>query len=407
MTSKAYVFIDGLEDKPVICGVVTLNTKRGMGEFRYGKSYLDRDDAFALDPINLPLSEEIYKTQQHHGQFGVLNDAGPDSWGKKVILSLHNTKPKNALEYLLVGSGMGVGALTFSLSRTASKPKYNKNNLGDIPMLLKAKDAILNDEAIPKEAKKAFEYGSSMGGARPKTTMTDKGKTYLVKFNRPDDLFNQVKIEHASMCMLKELGCRVAPTQVLPTINGDVLLVERFDLASNLANSADPIKASPNHHFISANALINMSRVNDKALTQQYSYGFLAEFLLRHSADPEDAIELFRRMAFNVFIGNTDDHTRNHACLYSFADRNWRLSPAYDVLPVNNSGQHSLGIGEQGRFGSEENVLSQSTRFGLKQFKAQKIVNQVKELVAEWPAYFQKHGVGAGDIERLKAVIPV
>lgn len=421
MTSKAYVFIDGLEDKPVICGVVTLDANRGtldanrgtlntnqrMGEFRYGKSYLVRDDAFPLDPINLPLSETLYKTTEHLGQFGVLSDAGPDSWGKKVILSLHSTKPKNALEYLLVGSGMGVGALTFSLSRTASKPKHNKNSLGDIPMLLKTKDVILKDEAIPKEAKKAFEYGSSMGGARPKTTITDKGKNYLAKFNRPDDLFNQVKVEHASMCMLKELNCRyapsrVAPTRVLPTDNGDVLLVERFDLADSLNEKI----TQPSHHFISANALINMGRINDKALTQQYSYGFIAEFLRKHSAEPEDAIELFRRMAFNVFIGNTDDHTRNHACLYSFADRNWRLSPAYDVLPVNNSGQHSLGIGEQGRFGTEENLLSQSTRFGLKPFKAQKIINQVKELVAEWPAYFQRHGVGAGDLERLKAVIP-
>ncbi|UAA38772.1 type II toxin-antitoxin system HipA family toxin [Paraneptunicella aestuarii] len=402
MTSKAYVFVDGLEDEPVICGVVTLNTHRGIGEFRYGKSYLERDDAFPLDPINLPLSDALYTTTEHHGQFGVLSDAGPDSWGKKVILSLHNTKPSNALEYLLVGAGMGVGALTFSLSRTASKPKHNKNNVGDMPMLLKAKDAILNDEAIPAEAKKAFECGSSMGGARPKTTVTDKGKTYLAKFNRADDLFNQVKVEHASMCMLKESGCRVAPTRVLATTNGDVLLVERFDRASE--KITDSIK--PNHHFISANALIDMSRVNDRALTQQYSYGYLAEFLLRHSAEPEDAIELYRRMVFNVLIGNTDDHTRNHACLYSFAHKHWRLSPAYDVLPINNSRQHSLGIGEQGRLGSEENLLSQSTRFGLKAFKAQKILNQIKELVAEWPTYFKQHGVGDGDLERLKAVIP-
>lgn len=55
MTSRAFVFIDGLEEKPIVCGVVTLDAKKKYGEFRYGKSYLLRNDAFALDPLNLPL----------------------------------------------------------------------------------------------------------------------------------------------------------------------------------------------------------------------------------------------------------------------------------------------------------------------------------------------------------------
>jgi serine/threonine-protein kinase HipA len=54
--SKAFVFIDDLEDKPIVCGVVTLDTQKRYGEFRYGKSYLLRDDAFPLDPLNLPLT---------------------------------------------------------------------------------------------------------------------------------------------------------------------------------------------------------------------------------------------------------------------------------------------------------------------------------------------------------------
>ena len=107
---QAYVFIDGLEDSPVICGVVTLDPVRRYGEFRYGKSYLARPDAFALDPLNLPLSDELFTTSGGKGLFGVLTDAGADAWGQRVILSLHKTKPANALQFLLAGSGMGVGA---------------------------------------------------------------------------------------------------------------------------------------------------------------------------------------------------------------------------------------------------------------------------------------------------------
>ncbi len=397
VTSKAFVFIDGLEDKPIVCGVVTLDAKKHYGEFRYGKSYLSRDDAFALDPLNLPLSSAIFTTTNQKGVFGVLSDAGADSWGEKVILSLHNTKPQNALEFLLAGAGMGVGSLVFSLSSNSSKSKVNKNTLGDIPMLLKAKDAILNDEEIPREAKRAFEYGSSMGGARPKTIVSNNNITYLAKFNRPDDLFNHAKVEHAAMSMLAELPCQVAASKVLETDNGDVFLVERFDL----------LDARPTHHFISANSLISLRSVNNSSLTERYSYGFLSEFILKHSSVPEDATELFYRMVFNVLIGNTDDHTRNHAFLYSFKNKDWRLSPAYDVLPISSSGQHGIGIGVDGRNGTIHNLLSQSERFGLKRFKAEKIIKEVLALVSQWSYYFGKNGVGDGDIERLKSVIPL
>ena len=397
MISKAFVFIDGLEDNPIVCGSVTLDTTKQYGEFRYGKSYLLRQDAFALDPLNLPLGSSIYKTINQKGIFGVLSDAGADSWGHKVILSLHNTIPKDEIEFLLAGSGMGVGSLVFSLSSRSSKSKVNKNTLGDIPMLLKAKDAILNDEKIPPEAKKAFEYGASMGGARPKTTISDGNNTYLAKFNRSDDLFNHAKVEHATMAMLKKLTTRVATTKVLETDNGDVLLVERFDL----------LGTRPTHHFISANSLINLRSINNSSLIDSYSYGFLSEFILKYSSVPDDAEELFYRMAFNVFIGNTDDHTRNHAFLYSFKNKDWRLSPAYDVLPINPNGQHGMGIGLDGRSGTIENLLSQSERFGLKRFKAEKMLKEVLYLVTEWQFYFKQYGVGDGDIERLKAVIPL
>ncbi|NQY63630.1 MAG: HipA domain-containing protein [Alteromonadaceae bacterium] len=240
MISEAFVFVDGLEDRPVVCGIVKLDVKKRFGEFRYGKSYLAREDAFALDPLNLPLSDILYTTANMKGLFGVLSDAGADSWGEKIILSLHKTKPKNALEFLLVGAGMGVGSLVFSLSSRSSKSKENKNTLGEIPMLLKSKDGILNDDCIPEEAKKAFVYGSSMGGARPKTIVSDRDVSYLAKFNRVDDLFNHVKVEHATMRMLYQLPGRVASTKVLETINGDVLLIERFDL----------LGTRPTHHFI-------------------------------------------------------------------------------------------------------------------------------------------------------------
>ena len=39
--------------------------------------------------------------------------------------------------------------------------------------------------------------------------------------------------------------------------------------------------------------------------------------------------ELYKRVAFNICIGNTDDHFRNHAFL--LGKEGWELSPAYDI----------------------------------------------------------------------------
>src|SRR5690606_1644845 len=162
---------------------------------------------------------------------------------------------------------------------------------------------------------------------------------------------------------------------------------------------------SVSHHFISANALLMNDHVNETALRSWYSYGALAELLRKHSASADDAPELFIRMVFNVLIGNTDDHARNHAMLWHLQERYWRLAPAYDVLPISNSKEHGLRIGDDGRAGTSENLVSQSRRFGLQPYKARAIIKEVQELVAEWPIYFRRHGVGDGDIEILRSII--
>jgi serine/threonine-protein kinase HipA len=337
----------------------------------------------------------VFSIHSRSGLFNVLLDAGPDSWGEKVILSTHDTVPKNKLEMLLAGSGMGAGALVFSLSRNHCKRKISRNTVGDLSVLLRAKDAILNDEEIPNEAKKAFQYGASMGGARPKTLIDDENTNYLVKFNRQDDLFNVAKVEHASMNLLREANCKVSVTKVKPTPTDHVLMVERFDR----------IKHRPKCHYMSANTIFNKAKVSEADLSRDYSYGAIAEFIMKYGARPEDAHELFKRMVFNVLIGNTDDHTRNHAFLYDFDQEGWVLSPAYDVLPINNQRQHGIGIGEYGRLGTIDNIMSQCTRFGLKNKKASTIVNDISEIVAEWKQAFVADGVGEGDIRRLDSII--
>jgi serine/threonine-protein kinase HipA len=108
-------------------------------------------------------------------------------------------------------------------------------------------------------------------------------------------------------------------------------------------------------------------------------------------------------MVFNCFIGNTDDHSRNHAFMYEFGRPGWRLAPAYDVLFVNGSKVHGLGIGSEGRIATLENILSQAHRFGLTQNKAHKIIDRVMELIREYEHYFKViGGVHEQDLQLIK-----
>ena len=401
MTSEAitdaWVFVDGLQDNPVLCGRFHLDSQRQVGRFVYGKSWLARPDAFALDPLSLPLTESVMTTRVNKGVFGVLADAGPDAWGRRLMLTLHTTKPRNALEELLAGAGYGVGALMLSLSRNSAKTKTSPNRIDSLAALVRGKDELLSDIDLPNEVRQAFLSGQSLGGARPKTQVIDGETVYLAKFNRPDDLFNMARAEHAAMTLASEVGIEVAQTHIKSTPHGDVLLVKRFDLQSN----------RPNHHFLSANSLFNKRSVNERDLATGYSYGALADFIRHKTAQPKQATELYKRMVFNAFIGNTDDHARNHALLYSFGSQQWRLSPAYDITPVNNTQIHGIGIGEKGRIANQDNLLSQAVRFGLRQADAKKIIQQIQEAVTDWPLHFKRSAdVSDADLERLKGVIP-
>lgn len=371
MIKKVYVFIEGVKDAPLLCGELVLNQDKTTS-FTYSDSFLSHPDAFPLDPLNLPLGKAIYHSDAINSTFGVFTDAGADSWGRKVLHSIYPKKPQNILEYLIAYSGTGAGCLRFSLSRNSVKSRRHQNKLKDIPQIITARDEVLSGSLPSKASASALSKGIGIGGARPKSVVTIDNTDYIVKFQTNTDKFNHVRAEHAAMTMLHKITDNVAKTQMLDDFGEDVLLVKRFDLENG----------RPAHHFISGHSVINMNKVKESMATNRYSYGFLAEFILKYGAEPErDAEELYKRMVFNVLIGNTDDHPRNHAFLYSFEKKNWRLSPAYDVLPILSRGQHGLGIGQKGRVGSIYNLLSQHFRFSLDEIYAHDIVTSIQKAV--------------------------
>ena len=67
----------------------------------------------------------------------------------------------------------------------------------------------------------------------------------------------------------------------------------------------------------------------------------MVDFILQHCCSVEYNLrQLYRRVAFNIAIGNSDDHFRNHG--FMLTSRGWTLAPAYDLNPSLNTHQTLL-----------------------------------------------------------------
>lgn len=114
-------------------------------------------------------------------------------------------------------------------------------------------------------------------------------------------------------------------------------------------------------------------------------------------------------MVFNAMTTNNDDHPRSHALLHM--QGGWRLSPAYDLLPVPMVSLErrdlALGGGRFGRSAGLYNILSQCDAFGLTKDEAQALIDGLLSVVRGWRDFFIQRGVEHRSIEMLEqAMLP-
>lgn len=408
-----YITLPG-QTEPVTAGRFALTTdRRGTpeGRFVYGRSYLERPNAVALDPIELKLSPRTYSTVALGGVFGALRDASPDYWGRRVIQRHLGKAQPGEMGYLLYSPDDRAGALGFGLNQTPPAPKRTFNQTLDLEKVQVIADAIMADEepaaddrrdhvgdlaADHDQVEKLLVIGTSMGGARPKAVVEDEAGLWIAKLNRPDDTWNCARVEHAMLILARACGLTTAESRVVGVGGRDVLLVKRFDrekteagyLRTRMISALTLLRAEDNHQS------------RDK-----WSYVLLAEEIRRACAEPaHNAAELFRRMCFNALISNIDDHPRNHALISKEAD--WKLSPAYDLTPaVPVSMEHrdlAMECGDAGRFANASNLLSQSARFLLAPQDAVATMAAMEEQVrATWYATARGAGVSNKDCEQI------
>jgi serine/threonine-protein kinase HipA len=404
---SCYVFIvlPG-RHKPILAGRYVLGTDRTgetIGRFVYGNSYLNRDGALPFDPVELVLSKETYETTRMGGIFGAIRDASPDFWGRRIIEKRLGRAVLTEIDYLLHSPDDRAGALVFSLDKEYTGDRKAFNRVMDLERLqFVADEVILGERPTAASIRRAMiedmlKLGSSVGGMRPKTVIWDDGSLWIAKFNTKDDRWNNAKVEHATLELARSVGIRAVESRLVNAGTRDVLLVKRFDRYGD-----GPEDALMRRRMVSA---LTILKASDSVIDhRKWSYVALAEEMRRFCANPTDDVrELFRRMVFNALISNADDHPRNHAFI---ADKDWRLSPAYDLAPMPQISLERRDLamicGEHGRAASRDNILSASHRFMIGKEEAAEIVEQMSDRIGKsWHRVFSECGVSEADMEML------
>jgi serine/threonine-protein kinase HipA len=400
MSNDLEVWLDC--DLQAACRIGTLTHDRGQVRFQYDKSWLASPRAFAVDPT-LSLGDQPYFPKPELGNFGIFLDSSPDRWGqtlmkrREALLAKDESRPTKTLyawDYLLgVQDATRQGALRFRQVGTqeflgaeamSAPPVTSLRELEDIATRLTSK-RIDDLDDLRRWLTVLVAPGASLGGARPKANFVDQdGTLWIGKFPARDDDRDIGAWEYVTHTLAKQAGIDV-PTAKLVKLNNDfrTFCVQRFDR-----------RAGHRRFYASAMTLLQ------KEQSEGASYLELAQFLravgdAKHVA--ADLEQLFRRVVFNVAIGNRDDHLRNHG--FILGESGWRLAPAFDVNPNIDKADHVLNIDDADNRPNLRTVHATAAFYGLDATASMAIIESVATVVDSWRDAAARCGIARADIE--------
>lgn len=361
--------------EPVIAG--RLDDEGEIVTFTYGRSYLDRPNRIPIYLPELPLDSGRLRPLVGNVA-GCIQDAAPDSWGRRVILNRHfgaseaDAGDLNILTYLLESGSDRIGALDFQTSGSTYVPR----GLGGATLQELMDSAERVEQGLPLSVAldQALLHGSSIGGARPKAILSEGSRGLIAKFSSTSDPYPVVKGEFAAMELAHRVGINAAPVSIRQVLGKDVLLVERFD-------------RTPDGHrrlMVSSLTILGLSTLD----TRYASYANLAAEIRKRFTSPGPTLrELFARITFNILTGNTDDHPRNHAAFWDGSTLT--LTPAYDICPQPRAGglqTQIMAIGQNGfRASQVAGCVEHAFTYHLTEHEARGIVDrQIDAINTQW-----------------------
>ena len=411
-TLYVYADFDWLAE-PMFVGELGYESLRGSDSyaFKFDNDWLRQYGSLFLsaDINNYPGQQY---TQPGRDIFGCFSDALPERWGRLLlnrreqILAAEERRPIRRLssfDYLIgIDDFSRMGGFRFKTIPDGDFINCDSHlripPLADLRSLVAASMEIEKSEEQNRLPEKKWiqqlvHPGSSLGGARPKAGVrgTD-GCLYVAKFPSRNDDYDVSLWEHLSHLLAKKAGVDAAETSVIST--GEkyhALLSKRFD------RTADRRRI----HFASAMTLLGLTDGSNA----QTGNGYLdiVDFILQNCCDVENNLrQLYRRVAFNIAIGNTDDHFRNHGFLLT--PKGWTLSPAYDLNPTSN-GYQSLLINSSTNKSDLNLLLGSSEEYMIGKDEASKIIQEVTNAIKGWRRMAVSLGIAKREMELLEQIL--
>ncbi|MFT4154296.1 type II toxin-antitoxin system HipA family toxin [Parafilimonas sp.] len=407
---QVYAHWLGLQE-PSLMGVLSVSSAKGKESFsfEYADAWLKSGFSQMIDP-DLQLYPGAYYPRDDKPNFGVFLDSCPDRWGRVLmqrreaaIAKQESRAVKKLLEsdFLLgVFDEHRMGALRFKLEEDG--PFLNDNKKMAAPpwtslrelehASLKFEEDNTDDPEYLKWLSMLIALGSSLGGARPKASVTGADNNlWIAKFPSRNDDTDVAAWEMVANQLAINAGLNVAEGKLQKFNNKyHTYLTKRFDRTGNNARI----------HFASAMALLG--HVDGEENAAGASYLELMEFISRHGAAVEkDLEELWRRIVFNICIKNTDDHLRNHGFLLT--DKGWLLSPAYDINPNEYGKGLSINITDADNSLDLDLARGVAGYFRLKDEKAAQIIQEISTVVKDWKKIASGHKISNAEQERMSA----
>ena len=410
---KIYVYADfDWLKTAVLVGELGYESLRGTASysFCYDHNWLRQySDLYLSADINNYTGLQF--TQPDRDIFGCFGDALPDRWGRLLlnrreqIRAQEEKRPVRKLssyDYLLgIDDYSRMGGFRFKESPDGEFINCDATlripPLTDIRVLVAASMEVEKSEErnlLPdkKWLLQLVHPGTSLGGARPKAgVLNEEGELCVAKFPSRNDEYDIGLWEHLSHLLAKEAGVEAAETRAITA--GEkyhTLLSKRFDRTTD----------GRRRHFASAMTLLGLT----DGCNAQTGNGYLdiVDFILQHCCNVEANLrQLYRRAAFSIAIGNSDDHFRNHGFLLT--PKGWTLSPAYDLNPTFNDHQ-SLLINATTNRSDLQLLLASSEEYMIGKEEATHIIEEVKDGVSQWRSMATRLGIAKREMDLFAQV---
>jgi serine/threonine-protein kinase HipA len=385
-------------------GTVHRHVRRGgeVTSFEYHADWLADPARFSLEPA-LTLGRGAFVPDGGLSIFGSIGDSAPDTWGRRLMqraerrLATREGRTVRTLlevDYLLgVADVSRLGALRFRKTGDGifqAPTAVSVPGLIELGRLLQVTERILRDQETDEDLQLIFAPGSSLGGARPKTSVMDQhGHLAIAKFPKENDEYSVELWEAVAFALARHAGIRTPEHELIRVAEKPVMLSRRFDRAEG--------NRVP---FLSG---LSMMGLKDG---ERGSYPELVDVLTQHGARArDDARELYRRMTLNVLISNVDDHLRNHGFLWA-GPHGWVLSPVYDLNPSPLDIRPRIlttNISLDEATCDLNLVISVAEFFGIATDEAKTIVKEVATATVTWREVATAFGATRAEIHRMSS----